>query len=122
MVLREQREQVPVRARGARRAGVRGGGDRPACGRAAGERDPGAARGQRRSDDRVARRVKEVYVPPMSEHGKAVTYADYLRIDELLSLQQPRSAGPEHDEILFIIIHQVYELWFKELLHEFDRV
>ena len=52
----------------------------------------------------------------------AATYGDYLKIDELLSLQQPRSDGPEHDEMLFIIIHQVYELWFKELLHEFDRV
>ena len=52
----------------------------------------------------------------------AVTYGTYLRIDDLLSLQQPRSTGPEHDELLFIVIHQVYELWFKELLHEFDRV
>ena len=52
----------------------------------------------------------------------AATYGSYLRIDDLLLLQQPRSAGPEHDETLFIIIHQVYELWFKELLHEFDRV
>src|SRR6266545_7708815 len=52
----------------------------------------------------------------------AVTYATYLKVDELLSLQQPRSEGPEHDEMLFIVIHQVYELWFKELLHEFDRV
>src|SRR5918992_269551 len=52
----------------------------------------------------------------------AVTYGSYLKIDELLSLQQPRSSGPEHDEMLFIVIHQVYELWFKELLHEFDRV
>jgi tryptophan 2,3-dioxygenase len=52
----------------------------------------------------------------------AATYGTYLRIDELLALQQPRSAGPEHDEMLFIIIHQVYELWFKELLHEFDHV
>src|SRR5215472_18934449 len=52
----------------------------------------------------------------------ATTYNNYLRIDELLSLQQPRSAGPEHDEVLFIVIHQVYELWFKELLHELDRV
>ena len=52
----------------------------------------------------------------------AVTYASYLKIDELLALQQPRSQGPEHDEMLFIVIHQVYELWFKELLHEFDRV
>jgi tryptophan 2,3-dioxygenase len=52
----------------------------------------------------------------------AVTYASYLKVDELLSLQQPRSDGPEHDEMLFIVIHQVYELWFKELLHELDRV
>jgi tryptophan 2,3-dioxygenase len=49
-----------------------------------------------------------------------VTYSSYLKLDELLSLQQPRSRGPEHDEMLFIIIHQVYELWFKELLHELD--
>src|SRR6266496_5990729 len=54
-----------------------------------------------------------------------VTYASYLKLDELLALQQPRSTapdggGPEHDEMLFIIIHQVYELWFKELLHELD--
>jgi tryptophan 2,3-dioxygenase len=52
----------------------------------------------------------------------AVTYSSYLKIDELLELQQPRSSGPEHDEMLFIVIHQVYELWFKELLHESDRV
>jgi len=52
----------------------------------------------------------------------AVTYENYLKIDELLALQQPRSEGPEHDELLFIVIHQVYELWFKELLHELDRV
>ena len=58
----------------------------------------------------------------MQEHDAAVTYESYLRLDALLSLQVPRSDGPEHDEILFIVIHQVYELWFKELLHEFDRV
>ncbi len=52
----------------------------------------------------------------------ALTYSRYLKIDELLSLQQPRSEGPEHDEMLFIVIHQVYELWFKELLHEIDHV
>ncbi|HSG47049.1 MAG TPA: tryptophan 2,3-dioxygenase family protein, partial [Longimicrobiales bacterium] len=50
----------------------------------------------------------------------AVTYGNYLKVDELLSLQVPRSHGPEHDELLFIVIHQVYELWFKELLHELD--
>jgi len=52
----------------------------------------------------------------------AVTYGSYLHIDELLTLQKPRSEGPEHDELLFIVIHQVYELWFKEILHEIDRV
>ena len=51
----------------------------------------------------------------------AVTYESYLQVEQLLSLQRPRSDGPEHDELLFIVIHQVYELWFKELLHEIDR-
>ncbi len=46
------------------------------------------------------------------------TYWDYLKIDELLSLQKP--TGKEHDETLFIVIHQSYELWFKEMLHELD--
>jgi tryptophan 2,3-dioxygenase len=50
----------------------------------------------------------------------AVTYSSYLKLDQLLSLQQPLSDGPEHDEVLFIVIHQVYELWFKEILHEID--
>jgi len=48
------------------------------------------------------------------------TYSSYLKLDELLGLQQPMSDGPEHDEMLFIVIHQVYELWFKVLLHEMD--
>jgi tryptophan 2,3-dioxygenase len=48
------------------------------------------------------------------------SYAEYLKIDQLLGLQHPLSEGPEHDEILFIVIHQVYELWFKEILHELD--
>lgn len=50
--------------------------------------------------------------------SKAITYISYLKIDELLDLQKPESTGPEHDEMLFIIIHQTYELWFKQLLHE----
>jgi len=49
-----------------------------------------------------------------------VTYANYLRLDDLLSLQQPHTGEMEHDETLFVIIHQVYELWFKEVLHELD--
>src|SRR4029453_14281908 len=46
----------------------------------------------------------------------ALTYSAYLALDELLGAQRPRS--DEHDELLFIVIHQVYELWFKQLLHE----
>ena len=52
----------------------------------------------------------------------AVTYSSYLHLDELLACQQPLSDGPEHDEMLFIVIHQVYELWFKVLLHELERL
>jgi len=51
-----------------------------------------------------------------------LTYASYLQLDTLLTLQEPRSTPPEHDEMLFIVIHQVYELWFKEMLHEVDKV
>jgi tryptophan 2,3-dioxygenase len=49
-----------------------------------------------------------------------ITYASYLKLDELLALQQPQPGDLEHDETLFVIIHQVYELWFKEVLHELD--
>jgi tryptophan 2,3-dioxygenase len=60
-------------------------------------------------------------LPPDADARAAVTYGRYLRIDDLLSLQQALSEGPEHDELLFIVIHQVYELWFKEVLHELDH-
>lgn len=49
---------------------------------------------------------------------KPLTYASYLRVDDLLDLQHPRSSPAEHDETLFIVIHQTYELWFKQILHE----
>jgi tryptophan 2,3-dioxygenase len=55
-------------------------------------------------------------------HGPEVTYATYLQLDQLLALQRPLSAPEEHDELLFIVIHQVYELWFKLLLHELDKI
>ena len=58
----------------------------------------------------------------MSSHEKAVTYTSYLKVDELLALQQPLSEGPEHDELLFITIHQVYELWFQQMLHELEAL
>ena len=53
--------------------------------------------------------------------SRALTYSSYLELDRLLELQRPRSEGPEHDELLFIVVHQVYELWFKQLLHELDH-
>lgn len=59
---------------------------------------------------------------PAEAAQKSLSYSSYLRVDELLGLQRLRSDPPEHDETLFIIIHQVYELWFKQLLHEFDRI
>jgi len=56
-----------------------------------------------------------------------LTYGSYLKIPELLALQQPLSRHPgtdlpEHDEMLFIVIHQVYELWFRQQLHEGDHL
>lgn len=51
-----------------------------------------------------------------------LTYGNYLHLDELLALQQPRSEPPEHDEMLFIVVHQAYELWFKLLLHELEKI
>ncbi len=52
--------------------------------------------------------------------SRPLSYGSYLKIDELLALQQPLSRPAHHDEMLFIVIHQVYELWFKQLLHEID--
>jgi tryptophan 2,3-dioxygenase len=51
-----------------------------------------------------------------TDTGMAMSYTSYLALDELLEAQRPRSE--EHDELLFIVIHQVYELWFKQILHE----
>jgi tryptophan 2,3-dioxygenase len=56
----------------------------------------------------------------VSDHQAALTYSSYLGLDELLAAQHPRS--DEHDELLFIVIHQVYELWFKQVLHEGARL
>lgn len=51
-----------------------------------------------------------------------LTYSSYLKLPALLDMQQPQSDPPEHDEMLFIVIHQVYELWFKLVLHEFGKL
>jgi tryptophan 2,3-dioxygenase len=52
----------------------------------------------------------------VSDRQPSVTYSSYLALDEVLSAQRPLS--DEHDEMLFIVVHQVYELWFKQMLHE----
>lgn len=57
----------------------------------------------------------------MTNTPDELNYATYLRLDELLALQEPRSMPIEHDELLFITIHQVTELWLQQLLHELDK-
>lgn len=54
------------------------------------------------------------------EEGGRLTYGDYLRLPELLAQQVPQSQSAAHDELLFITVHQVYELWFKLVLHELE--
>ena len=68
---------------------------------------------------------KTVPVTPVTEGAELavsgqVRYETYLQLDKLLSAQQPISTTREHDEILFIIQHQVAELWFKLIIHEID--
>ena len=55
------------------------------------------------------------------EEGGLLTYGSYLRLPELLAQQVPQADPPAHDELLFITVHQVYELWFEQLLHELRR-
>jgi tryptophan 2,3-dioxygenase len=61
----------------------------------------------------------------MSQPGKPVEYSEYLQLERLLGSQALKSAEagrPAHDEMLFVIVHQTYELWFKQMLHELDSV
>ncbi len=61
----------------------------------------------------------------MTSQRPTLTYGDYLQLDRLLSLQRCESARqgkPAHDELLFITVHQAYELWFKQILFELDEV
>jgi tryptophan 2,3-dioxygenase len=51
-----------------------------------------------------------------------LTYGSYLKVADLIKLQHALSEPEHHDELLFIVIHQVYELWFKQILHELDAV
>jgi tryptophan 2,3-dioxygenase len=62
------------------------------------------------------RHLPSATVPDPVPGDAALTYTRYLALDEVLAAQRPRS--DEHDEVLFIVVHQVYELWFKQILHE----
>ncbi len=76
--------------------------------------------------------LQDVPAASAASHGEAksliypeshqLTYSSYLQVPDLLSLQHPQSSPQHHDELLFIIVHQTYELWFKELLHDVDAV
>ena len=60
------------------------------------------------------------------QNKQALNYVSYLELDKILTAQTPKSrtesGAAEHDEMLFIVIHQVYELWFKQILHELDHL
>jgi tryptophan 2,3-dioxygenase len=66
--------------------------------------------------------VRAADLPPTAPESGQLTYSSYLKVPDLLGLQQPKSAPQHHDELLFIVVHQTYELWFKELLHDLDAV
>lgn len=65
---------------------------------------------------------------PVGKHGddKRMSYGDYLQLDTLLDCQKPvsnmKAESPVHDELLFIVVHQAYELWFKQIIHELDSI
>lgn len=60
----------------------------------------------------------------MHEYGKnpALSYNKYLKVEDVIKLQETLSEPTSHDELLFIVIHQTYELWFKQILHEIDAM
>jgi tryptophan 2,3-dioxygenase len=61
----------------------------------------------------------------MKKVGEPIYYSDYLQLDKILTSQCPKSSdhgSPAHDETLFIIVHQAYELWFKQIIHELDAI
>ncbi len=85
---------------------------------------PPARLGRSVDSPRPAHRARhpERMVAALKEPCMDLTYASYLKLDQLLDMQEPRSHPAEHDEMLFIITHQVYELWFKLQLHELDKI
>lgn len=70
------------------------------------------------SDEQEARAVREIEEGVQRDFSAAMSYGDYLGLDQLLAAQHPRSQPAQHDELLFIIQHQTSELWLKLMLHE----
>ena len=64
------------------------------------------------------RSVREIEEGVQRDFSGAMSYGDYLGLDQLLAAQHPRSQPVQHDELLFIIQHQTSELWLKLMLHE----
>ncbi|MFN2586507.1 MAG: tryptophan 2,3-dioxygenase [Actinomycetota bacterium] len=60
--------------------------------------------------------------PRFGEEDRRLSYGSYLKVPELLQLQRPEADPPAHDELLFIVVHQVYELWFKQILFGLESV
>lgn len=65
--------------------------------------------------------IEALTLAPRAIEAHHLTYNDYLCVPQLLDLQRPQSNPPHHDEMLFIVIHQAYELWFKLVLHELQQ-
>ena len=78
--------------------------------------------GLEKSDEAREQDAKSGISRPVTPGADQLTYSSYLKVPELLELQHPQSKPQHHDELLFIIVHQTYELWFKELLHDLDAV
>jgi aminocarboxymuconate-semialdehyde decarboxylase len=72
--------------------------------------------------DEASDKTVDIESSPCTPSPGQLTYSSYLKVPELLELQQPQSSPQHHDELLFILVHQTYELWFKELLHDLDAV
>ena len=72
-------------------------------------------------EDHLPMDIKPGTIPILPAAGQ-LTYSTYLKVPDLLKLQHPQSSPIHHDELLFILVHQTYELWFKELLHDLDAV
>src|SRR6266516_4787417 len=76
----------------------------------------------RDEDGRVERDEQQMSKPRFGEEDRELSYGTYLKVPGLLALQELLSDPPAHDELLFIVIHQAFELWFKAILFELESI